>query len=76
MSGSTALLLIVWVSLLLSDARARNFKLGLVVPTGEEVVRSFAWETAASATTIAFEKIESDPTLLVGHTFRWVLNQL
>nr|XP_006819914.1 PREDICTED: atrial natriuretic peptide receptor 1-like [Saccoglossus kowalevskii] len=49
--------------------------MGLIVPTGAEVVHSFAWETAASATTIAFEKIEADPALLPGHTFSvvWVL---
>ncbi|XP_077986228.1 atrial natriuretic peptide receptor 1-like [Glandiceps talaboti] len=58
-----------------SHIEARNFKMGLIVPTGEEFEESFAWETGASATTIAIEKIEDDATLLAGHTFSvvWVM---
>ncbi|XP_070532924.1 receptor-type guanylate cyclase gcy-13-like [Ptychodera flava] len=58
-----------------SGAEAANFKMGMIVPTGPAFEQSFAWETGASATTIAIEKITADPSLLVGHTFSvvWVM---
>ncbi|XP_070581797.1 atrial natriuretic peptide receptor 1-like [Ptychodera flava] len=71
MTSNKALFLAIWWTMV----EARNYKIGLIVPTGPEFVESFAWETGASATTIAIEKIEADPNLLPGDSFSvvWVL---
>ncbi|XP_077986226.1 atrial natriuretic peptide receptor 1-like [Glandiceps talaboti] len=69
------LVFILMFEVFLLSCEARNYKMGLIVPTGEEFFASFAWQTGASATTIAIEKIQADPTLLPGDTFSvvWVL---
>ncbi|XP_035674523.1 atrial natriuretic peptide receptor 1-like [Branchiostoma floridae] len=51
----------------LSFAACRDFKLGLLIPQGRDH-RLYGWESTASATSIAIDRVMRDPSLLPGHT--------